>query len=115
MQFFTLCLFLHHVHFSQKHGLKYQVLQQEMLQKNFKAQGITIDGLRNESVYSKLNQWIPIAAAFGGMCIGALTVFADFSGAIGSGTGILLAVTIIYQYYEMFTKQTDEIDPSLMG
>ena len=42
-------------------------------------------------------------------------VFADFSGAIGSGTGILLAVTIIYQYYEMFTKQTDEIDPSLMG
>ena len=25
-------------------------------------------------------------------------------GAIGSGTGILLAVTIIYQYYEMFEK-----------
>jgi preprotein translocase subunit SecY len=31
------------------------------------------------------------------MCIGALTVVADFLGAIGSGTGILLAVTIIYQ------------------
>jgi protein transport protein SEC61 subunit alpha len=38
------------------------------------------------------------------MCIGLLTVFADFLGAIGSGTGILLAVTIIYQYYEMFEK-----------
>ena len=38
-----------------------------------------------------------MAAAFGGMCIGALTVVADFLGAIGSGTGILLAVTIIYQ------------------
>jgi len=35
------------------------------------------------------------------MCIGALTVVADLLGAIGSGTGILLAVTIIYQYYEM--------------
>lgn len=27
---------------------------------------------------------------------------ADFMGAIGSGTGILLAVTIIYQYFELF-------------
>lgn len=34
------------------------------------------------------------------MCIGALTIIADFMGAIGSGTGILLAVTIIYQYFE---------------
>jgi preprotein translocase subunit SecY len=50
-------------------------------------------------------RYIPTAAAFGGMCIGALTVVADFLGAIGSGTGILLAVTIIYQYYEMFTKE----------
>jgi hypothetical protein len=37
------------------------------------------------------------------MCIGALTIVADFMGAIGSGTGILLAVTIIYQYYEVRT------------
>lgn len=28
-----------------------------------------------------------------------------FSGAIGSGTGILLAVTIIYQYFEIFVKE----------
>lgn len=27
------------------------------------------------------------------------------SGAIGSGTGILLAVTIIYQYFEIFVKE----------
>lgn len=49
----------------------------------------------------ELNRYIPTAAAFGGMCIGALTIVADFMGAIGSGTGILLAVTIIYQYYEV--------------
>jgi protein transport protein SEC61 subunit alpha len=42
------------------------------------------------------------------MCIGALTVFADFLGAIGSGTGILLAVTIIYQYFEMFYKEKSD-------
>jgi len=53
------------------------------------------------------------------MCIGALTIFADFVGAIGSGiniiylttylhnigTGILLAVTIIYSYYEEWIKR----------
>ena len=58
-----------------------------------------------------LQKYIPIAATFGGMCIGGLTIIADFMGAIGSGsinyfyyfllgTGILLAVTIIYGYYE---------------
>ena len=33
----------------------------------------------------------------------------DAMGAIGSGTGILLAVTIIYQYYEMFSKEQGEL------
>ena len=51
-----------------------------------------------------LNKLIPIAATFGGMCIGCLTIFADFLGAIGSGTGILLAVTIIYSFYEEISK-----------
>lgn len=31
------------------------------------------------------------------------------SGAIGSGTGILLAVTIIYQYFEIFVKEQSEM------
>merc|ERR1712107_534835 len=53
----------------------------------------------------ELNRYIPTAAAFGGLCIGALSVLADFMGAIGSGTGILLAVTIIYQYFEMFVRE----------
>ncbi len=52
-----------------------------------------------------VHRYIPTAAAFGGMCIGALTIIADFMGAIGSGTGILLAVTIIYQYFETYEKE----------
>ena len=39
------------------------------------------------------------------MSIGVLTIFADFMGAIGSGTGILLAVTIIYEYFEDMKKE----------
>jgi len=37
------------------------------------------------SLKKELNRYIPTAAAFGGMCIGALTIVADFLGAIGSG------------------------------
>ena len=40
-----------------------------------------------QSLKKELNRYIPTAAAFGGMCIGALTIVADFMGAIGSGTG----------------------------
>jgi len=73
--------------------------------KQLKEQGMVMAGFRDKSVITVLKRYIPIAAAFGGMCIGALTVVADFMGAIGSGTGILLAVTIIFQYFEMFVKE----------
>ena len=66
---------------------------------------MVVGGHRETSSIKVLNRYIPVAAAFGGMCIGALTIVADFMGAIGSGTGILLAVTIIFQYYEMFAKE----------
>jgi len=73
--------------------------------KQLRDQDMIIKGFRDKSVITVLNRYIPTAAAFGGMCIGALTVVADFMGAIGSGTGILLAVTIIFQYFEMFVKE----------
>lgn len=69
-------------------------------------QQMTLKGHRETSLVKELNRYIPTAAAFGGMCVGMLTILADFLGAIGSGTGILLAVTIIYQYFEIFSKET---------
>lgn len=59
-----------------------------------------LKGYRDTSMVRTLDKYIPTAAALGGICIGALTIWADFLGAIGSGTGILLAVTIIYGYFE---------------
>lgn len=73
--------------------------------KQLKDQQMFWPGHRDKSLKDMLNRYIPTAAAFGGMCIGALTVMADFMGAIGSGTGILLSVTIIHQYYEIFEKE----------
>lgn len=73
-----------------------------------KEQQLVMRGHREGSMYKELKRVIPTAAAFGGLCIGALSVTADLLGAIGSGTGILLAVTIIYQYFEIFLKEQHE-------
>ena len=66
-----------------------------------------LEGIREneENIVDKLNRYVGAAAGLGGMCIGVLTIFADFMGAIGSWTGILLAVTIIYEYFEDMKKE----------
>ncbi len=69
---------------------------------------MVMKGHRDSALIHVLNRYIPTAAAFGGMCIGALSVVADFMGAIGTGTGILLSVTIIFQFYEAFVKEQQE-------
>ena len=76
--------------------------------RQFKEQQLVIRGFRDTSTYKELKRIIPTAATFGGLCVGILTITADLLGAIGSGTGILLAVTIIYQYFEMFIKEQAE-------
>lgn len=76
--------------------------------KQMRDQQMTFSGYRDSSLISVLNMYIPTAAALGGMCIGMLSIVADFLGAIGSGTGILLAVTIIYQYFEVLYKEKEQ-------
>ncbi|KAH8551178.1 SecY subunit domain-containing protein [Umbelopsis sp. PMI_123] len=76
--------------------------------KQLKDQQMTIAGYRDTSMYKELKRVIPVAASFGGACLGAVSVLADMLGAIGSGTGILLCVTIIFQYFEMFVKEQAE-------
>jgi protein transport protein SEC61 subunit alpha len=75
--------------------------------KQLRDQQMVMVGHRTSSMHKQLNRYIPTAAAFGGMCIGALTIVADFMGAIGSGTGILLAVTTIYGVWETVVKEAE--------
>jgi len=77
--------------------------------KQLQDQNMVMKGHRDSSLIKLLYRYIPTAAALGGLCIGALSVVADFMGAIGSGTGILLAVTIIYQYFELFAKEAQDL------
>ena len=60
---------------------------------------MVMPGYCESNLKKELNRNIPTTAvAFGGMCIGALTVLVDFMGAIGLGTTILPPVIIINQY-----------------
>jgi preprotein translocase subunit SecY len=72
--------------------------------------GMQIPGYRRDPriIESVLNRYIPPLAVLGGMAIGILAAFADFTGAIGTGTGILLTVMIVYNYYEELSAQNLE-------
>ncbi|OBZ65019.1 Protein transport protein SEC61 subunit alpha [Grifola frondosa] len=57
----------------------------------------------------------PTAAALGGAILGLLSVVADLMGAIGSGTGILMAVTIIYSYWEIGMRESSGPEMAALG
>jgi preprotein translocase subunit SecY len=76
--------------------------------------GLQIPGYRRDPriVESVLNRYIPALAVLGGAAVGLLASFADILGAVGTGTGILLTVMIIYNYYEELRNQNlDEAHP----
>jgi len=75
---------------------------------SLKRQGMVVIGYRPETMIVAFNRYIPTAASFGGLCIGALTIFADLVGALGTGTGILLAVGNILQLMETFKKEVEQ-------
>jgi protein transport protein SEC61 subunit alpha len=64
-----------------------------------------LKGYTDNGTFKKIKALIETAALLGGIFTGLLTIFADFLGAIGSGTGILLSVTIIYGLYEDILKE----------
>ncbi len=69
--------------------------------------GMQIEGFRRSSapIQQLLSRYIPIVTILGGAVIGVIAAFADFLGAFGSGTGILLTVGIIEQYYQLLVKE----------
>jgi len=61
---------------------------------------------RDERVLEKiLSRYIWSLTIVGGAAIGLLAALADLTGALSQGTGILLAVMIIYKLYEEIAKQ----------
>ncbi|MCL1977703.1 MAG: preprotein translocase subunit SecY [Candidatus Bathyarchaeota archaeon] len=69
--------------------------------------GMQIPGYRRSErpIEQILKRYIPVVTVLGGIIVGLVACFADFLGVFGSGTGILLSVGIIYQYYELLMRE----------
>jgi len=78
--------------------------------------GMQIPGFRRDPriVEEVLNRYIPTITIISGLFIGMLASIADFTGALGTGTGILLTVMIIYNLYEnIANRYAEDMHPSL--
>jgi preprotein translocase SecY subunit len=69
--------------------------------------GLQIPGFRRSPAIIEqiMNRYIPSLTLMSGILIGLLAGIANMLGAIGTGIGILLSVSIIYQYYQILAKE----------
>jgi len=75
--------------------------------KNIISSGLQIPGFRKDEriLESVLSRYILPLTIMGGAAIGLLAATADLLGALTSGTAILLAVMIMYQFYQSISQQ----------
>ena len=79
----------------------------EKVAKQLMDSGMQIPGYRRSSkpIELILKRYIPVVTILGGIIVALIAGFSDWLGAFGSGTGILLSVGIIYQYYELLMRE----------
>lgn len=80
--------------------------------------GLQIPGYRRDPriVEKRLNDYISPLILVSSAAVGLLAGLADLTGALGTGTGILLTVGILYKMYEEFEKmKVFEIYPQMAG
>jgi len=75
--------------------------------RNILNSGLQVPGFRKDErvLESILKRYIGPLTIMGGAAVGFLAAIADSFGAITSGTGILLAVMILYQFYQNIAQQ----------
>ncbi|MCC7552833.1 preprotein translocase subunit SecY [Candidatus Micrarchaeota archaeon] len=64
--------------------------------------GFQIPGFRRDprAIENVVNRYIPVIVILGSAFVGIIAVLADLTGALGTGTGILLTVGILHRFYE---------------
>jgi preprotein translocase subunit SecY len=75
--------------------------------KQIMSSGLQIPGFRRDQrvLERLLDRYIWPLTVMGGITVGILAALADLSGALTSGTGLLLTVMIVYRLYEEIAKQ----------
>lgn len=82
----------------------------------FTKTGLQVPGFRRDPriIQALLEKYINTIALLGSIFVGILAVFADLTGAIGGGTGILLTTGIIYKLYDdLKTQKMLEAHPGI--
>jgi len=80
--------------------------------------GLHVPGFRRDPrvIEKVLDKYIPMITILGSIFVGLLAAFADLTGALGTGTGILLTVSILNNMYEIMKReQMFELYPGLRG
>ncbi|HXZ24003.1 MAG TPA: preprotein translocase subunit SecY [Methanomassiliicoccales archaeon] len=90
----------------------------EAVAKQIESSGLQIPGFRRDPRVLKrvLERYIPVVTVISGATVGALAAGADLIGTVGnaSGTGVLLTVGILIQFYEAISReQMMEMHPVL--
>ncbi|WP_421078440.1 preprotein translocase subunit SecY [Methanothermococcus sp. Ax23] len=77
---------------------------------------MAIKGFRKstKSIEQRLKRYIKPITVMSSAFVGLLAAGADFTGALGGGTGVLLTVSIVYRMYEQLVQeQISELHPAL--
>ncbi len=83
-----------------------------------KGVGLSVPGFRRDPrmIEGILAKYIPVITILGSGFVGLLAGMADLTGALGTGTGILLTAGILHKTYEeMESRQMFEMYPALKG
>ncbi len=94
-------------------GMDAKTVSQQLLDS-----GMQIEGFRRSElpIRQVLQRYIPTVTILGAIIIGVIAAGANFLGAFGTGTGILLTVGIIEQYYQILVQERiTELYPAARG
>jgi len=77
---------------------------------------MAIKGFRKseKAIEHRLKRYIPPLTVMSSAFVGFLATIANFIGALGGGTGVLLTVSIVYRMYEQLLREkVSELHPAI--
>lgn len=88
----------------------------ESIAEQFSVYGFQIPGYRRDKriISEILKKYISPLSSLSGLFMGLLAIIADLFSALGTGTGLLLAVTISYNYYQLIKMERSEDIPEFL-
>ena len=100
--FFLVCCVLFSYLWVEISGLNAKKISEQLY-----TSGIQIPGFRSSKrqLYKILKKYIPALTILSGLYVGLIAFFADLTGALGGGTGVLLTVGIIHKLYEEMAEE----------